>query len=52
MFDRQYVNTPYRAPKSYGRNEKVTITNGTDTKELKYKKAEILLEGEWTLVEV
>ena len=52
MFDRQYINTPYRAPKSYGRNEKVTITDGTDTKEIKYKKAERLLEDGWELVEV
>lgn len=35
-----------------GRNEIVTITNGTETKELKYKKAEALIQnGEWSLVE-
>lgn len=34
-----------------GRNELVTITNGADTKEVKYKKAEPLIEsGEWQLV--
>ena len=34
-----------------GRNEKVTITNGTETKELKFKKAEALLtSGQWRLV--
>lgn len=34
----------------YGRNDLVTITNGTQTKEVKYKKAEgLLLEG-WTIV--
>ena len=34
-----------------GRNTIVTITNGTETKEMKYKKAESLLnEGTWTLV--
>jgi preprotein translocase subunit SecA len=33
-----------------GRNELVTITNGTETKELKYKKAELLIaSGEWKL---
>jgi len=37
---------------AYGRNDMVTITNGTDTKELKYKKAEALLQtGEWKIVE-
>jgi len=52
MFDRKYVVEPYRAPKSYGRNERVTITDGKETKELKYKKAEKLLESGWTLTEV
>ncbi len=33
-----------------GRNELVTITNGTETKELKYKRAEELLRAGWTLV--
>ncbi len=34
-----------------GRNDKVTITNGTETQELKYKKAEPLIKsGEWRLV--
>ncbi len=35
----------------YSRNDIVTITNGTETKELKYKKAEELLKtGGWTIV--
>ena len=50
MFDRKYVVEPYRAPKVPGRNEKVTITDGTETKILKYKKAQPLLEDGWTLV--
>jgi len=33
-----------------GRNDKVTITNGTETRELKYKKAESLLKQGWTIV--
>jgi len=38
--------------KEYGRNDKVTITNGTETKEMKYKKAESLLQtGEWRILE-
>lgn len=38
--------------KKIGRNEIVTITNGTETKSLKFKKAEQLLAtGEWKLIE-
>lgn len=34
-----------------GRNDKVTITNGTETREMKFKKAEPLIaSGEWSLV--
>lgn len=34
-----------------GRNEFVTVTNGTETKEMKYKKAEPLIaSGEWKIV--
>lgn len=33
-----------------GRNEFVTITNGTETKEMKYKKAEALLAEGWEVV--
>lgn len=37
--------------KKYGRNDRVTITNGTVTQELKFKKAESLLAtGEWRIV--
>ncbi|OHB19043.1 MAG: preprotein translocase subunit SecA [Parcubacteria group bacterium RIFCSPHIGHO2_01_FULL_56_18] len=44
-------NAPSGA-KKYGRNDKVTITNGTETKELKFKKAESLLaSGTWKIVE-
>ncbi len=39
------------AESELGRNDKVVITNGTETQELKYKKAEPLLaSGEWKLV--
>jgi preprotein translocase subunit SecA len=34
-----------------GRNELVTISDGTETKELKYKKAEELLKQGWTIVQ-
>ena len=52
MFDREYISKPYVAPKNYGRNERVKITDGKETKELKYKKATKLMESGWTLVEV
>jgi preprotein translocase subunit SecA len=38
--------------KEYGRNDHVKITNGAETKEMKFKKAEPLLKGgQWRLVE-
>jgi len=38
--------------KEYGRNDKVTITNGVETREIKFKKAESLLStGEWKIVD-
>lgn len=36
---------------SIGRNDLVTITNGTETKEMKFKKAEALLAEGWSLVQ-
>ena len=33
-----------------GRNEKITITKGKESKVMKYKKAQPLLEDGWTLV--
>jgi preprotein translocase subunit SecA len=42
---------PRASEKTYGRNETVTITNGTETKEMKFKKAESLIaSGEWKVV--
>jgi len=42
---------PGKKTAKIGRNEVVKITNGSETKELKYKKAEPLLEGgQWKLV--
>jgi len=53
MFDREFKSEPLvrgvNAPNKIGRNEKVTITKGTDSKVLKYKKAEPMLEDGWTL---
>ena len=40
---------PIRVEQKTGRNEKVTITNGNETKELKWKKAKPLVEsGKWS----
>jgi preprotein translocase subunit SecA len=36
--------------KEFGRNDKVTITDGKDMKEMKYKKAEALLAQGWKIV--
>jgi preprotein translocase subunit SecA len=46
------AGTRQALPKTYGRNDKVTITNGKETEEMKYKKAEALLAtGEWRIVQ-
>jgi preprotein translocase subunit SecA len=43
--------SPIRREEKPGRNEFVKITNGTETKEMKYKKAEeLLVGGGWKLV--
>ena len=39
------------APKKIGRNEKITITKGKESKVIKYKKAQQLLEDGWILAE-
>ena len=53
MFEREFKAEPVvngvNAPKKIGRNEKVTITKGKESKVLKYKKAEPMLEDGWTL---
>ena len=42
---------PVSVKKETGRNVKVTITNGSETKEVKWKKAKPLIEsGEWTRI--
>ena len=40
---------PAISTKEFGRNELVTITNGEETKEIKYKKAEELLSSGWNI---
>ena len=50
MFDREFKQMPIkREGKKIGRNEKVTITKGTESKVLKYKKVQPMLEDGWTL---
>ena len=53
MFDREFKQEPIvkgkNAPLKIGRNEKVTITKGSESKVLKYKKAQRMLEDGWTL---
>ena len=48
----EIAHTPIVSGAKIGRNEFVTITNGTDTETLKFKKAEPLLaSGEWKVIE-
>ena len=42
--------SPVVKEKTYGRNDLVTISNGEETKELKFKKAESLLSSGWAIV--
>ena len=53
MFDREFKNEPLvrgkNAPQKIGRNQKVTITKGSESKVLKYKKAQPMLEYGLTL---
>ena len=50
MFDREFKQEPIkRIGKKIGRNEKVMITKGSESKTLKYKKAEPMLEDGWVL---
>jgi len=52
MFDRQLKGiTIKRQGKKIGRNDKVTLTKGTESKVLKYKKVQPMLEDGWTLSE-
>ena len=54
MFDRE-LQKPQpmvrgeNAPSKIGRNQRVTLTKGSQTKTLKYKKAESLMEDGWVL---
>ena len=48
--DREVKSKPMVSQNKFGRNEIVMITNGKETKDLKYKKAKPLIDsGEWEL---
>ena len=52
-FKQEPIKRGINAPLKIGRNEKVVITNGKETKMLKFKKAESLINnGDWKLTEV
>ena len=48
MFDREFKQEPIKVNK-IGRNEKVTLTKGSESKIIKFKKAQPLLEAGWIL---
>ena len=56
ILDRKYIKEPIKrgvnAPVKIGRNQKVVISNGSDNKTLKFKKAQNMLEDGWTIQEV
>jgi len=49
MYDRKFKQEPLKVNK-IGRNEKITISNGNETKVIKYKKAEPFLSDGWDIV--
>ena len=50
IFNRIVDNTIRRETKKYGRNEKVTIQKDSESQVLKYKKAQLLLNEGWKIV--
>ena len=52
IHDREIKLEPTKSEKKVGRNQKVLIAYGSDSKVVKYKKAIPLLEKGWTLVEL
>ena len=49
MYDRRFKQEPLKVNK-IGRNEKITISNGSETKVIKYKKAQPFLSDGWDIV--
>ena len=53
MFDRELISKPWkRKDNKIGRNEKVLIKKGVESKTIKYKKFEKMEKDGWTLAEV
>ena len=51
MFDSEDIQKPVRVGEKYGRNDKVTVTNGTDTKIIKYKNFEKMSKDGFYILE-
>ena len=49
MYDRRYIAPQAKSEKVYGRNEKVILIKGEETKTIKYKKAEQYLNDGWII---
>ena len=49
MFYRRYIVTQAKSEKTYGRNEKVILIKGDESKTIKYKKAEQYLNDGWVI---
>ena len=49
MYDRRYIVPQVVSEKVYGRNEKVILIKGEETKTIKYKKAEQYLNDGWII---
>ena len=51
ILDRRFIPENLKSDK-IGRNQKVVLSNGSETKTIKYKKAMPLVEDGWTLEEI
>jgi preprotein translocase subunit SecA len=51
MESKTQKQSPVTKEESFGRNDIVAITNGTEVREIKYKKAEEMLASGWTIVD-
>ncbi len=49
MYDRRHIVPQAKSEKTYGRNEKVILIKGEETKTIKYKKADKYLNDGWVI---
>ena len=49
MYDRRHIIPQAKSEKTYGRNEKVILIKGEESKTIKYKKAEQYLNDGWVI---